>query len=72
MSLRKRTVAVRWAVRRACWAGESGDGWVTMGLKIHIWDSEWRERSAKTMVNISGTSAVEPDDGEGNVAAKMQ
>ena len=54
---RKRIVASRWAVRRVSYEGErvigervNGEGKVIRGLKIHIWDSECRERSAKRMV----------------------
>lgn len=45
-------MALRWAVRRVSSEEERviGEGKVIRGLKIHIWDSERRERSAKRMV----------------------
>lgn len=51
-SLRKRTMAVTCAVKVSCCRGERpvDIGLLISGLKSHIWDSEWRDRSAKMMV----------------------
>jgi hypothetical protein len=49
-----------------CWDGERAPGRVMRGLKIQIWDSECRDRSAKRMVYDSGIGEVLG----GNVAAK--